>query len=126
LGEPAGVEEKEFQLWKDGVGEEIDVKDKQEEELEGGQTETMRSQVREESSGDGLGRVLDFEEGFVAGKEDLNSVTRLEQGESRAGRKKSLDIWNFGSLAIEMAEIVKMYNWEKIKSTIFRPLRLIV
>jgi hypothetical protein len=45
--------------------------------------------------------------GVVAGKEDLNSVTRLEQGGSRAERKESLDEWNFGSLAIVMAEIVK-------------------
>jgi hypothetical protein len=31
----------------------------------------------------------------VAGKEDLNGVTRLEQGELRAERKESLDNWNF-------------------------------
>jgi hypothetical protein len=46
--------------------------------------------------------------GFVAGKEDLSSYTRLEQGGSRAERKKSLDEWNFASLAIAMAEIVKI------------------
>jgi hypothetical protein len=38
----------------------------------------------------------------------LNSVTRLEQGRSRAERKKSLDEWNFGTLAIVKAEIVKI------------------
>jgi hypothetical protein len=37
----------------------------------------------------------------------LNSITRLEQGGMRAERKKSLDEWNFRSLAIAMAEIVK-------------------
>jgi hypothetical protein len=53
------------------------------------------------------GRDTDFERGFVAGKEDLNSVIRLEQGGLRAERKESLDEWNFGSLAIAVAEIVK-------------------
>jgi hypothetical protein len=48
-------------------------------------------------------RDTDFEGGFVAGKEDFNSVTRL-----RAERKKRLDEWNFGPLAIVMAEIVKI------------------
>jgi hypothetical protein len=46
--------------------------------------------------------------GFVTGKEDLNTVTRLVQGGSRAERKKSLDEWNFRLLAIAMAEIVKI------------------
>jgi hypothetical protein len=46
--------------------------------------------------------------GFVAGKEELNSLTRLEQGGSRAEEKESLDERNFGSLAIVMAEIVKI------------------
>jgi hypothetical protein len=46
--------------------------------------------------------------GFVTGKEDLNSVTRLEEGGSRAERKESLDKWNFRSLAIVMEEIVKI------------------
>jgi hypothetical protein len=46
--------------------------------------------------------------GFVTGKEDLNSVTRLEQGGLRAERKESLDEWNFRSLAVVMAEIVKI------------------
>jgi hypothetical protein len=46
LGEPAGVEEGESESGKDGVGEEIDVEDWQE-ELGGGQTEPMRSQVKE-------------------------------------------------------------------------------
>jgi hypothetical protein len=41
-------------------------------------------------------------------------------------REKSLDIRNFRSLAIAMAEIVKMYKCVKIKGTIFRPLGLIV
>jgi hypothetical protein len=38
----------------------------------------------------------------------LNSVTRLEQGGLKAERKKSLDGWNFRSLAVAMAEIVKI------------------
>jgi hypothetical protein len=45
--------------------------------------------------------------GVVTGKENLRSVTRLEQGGLRAERKESLEKWNFGSLAIVMAEIVK-------------------
>jgi hypothetical protein len=53
------------------------------------------------------GRDTDFERGFVAGKEDLKSMTRLEQGRLRAERKESLDEWNFGSFAIAMAEIAK-------------------
>jgi hypothetical protein len=44
LGEPAGVEEGGSESWEDKVGEEIDVEDWQE-ELEGGQTEPVRSQV---------------------------------------------------------------------------------
>jgi hypothetical protein len=101
------------------VGEEIDVEDWQEEELGGGQTETLRSQVREESSGEESGRVFNFEE-------SLNGFIRLEQGGSRAEREKSLDLWKFRPLAIAMAEIVKFYKCVKIKSTIFRPLGLIV
>jgi hypothetical protein len=54
--------------------------------------------------------------GFVTGKEDLNSIARLEQGGLRAERKESLDKWNFRSLAIAMAEIVR------IRGTVFRPL----
>jgi hypothetical protein len=50
----------------------------------------------------------------------------LEQGGSRAEGEKSLDIQNFGPLAIAMAEIVKIYKCVKIKSTILRPLGLIV
>jgi hypothetical protein len=38
----------------------------------------------------------------------LNSIVRLEQGGLRAERKKSLDVWNLGSLAVAMAEIVKI------------------
>jgi hypothetical protein len=50
----------------------------------------------------------------------LNGVTRLEQGRSRVEREKSFDIWNFGSLIIAIAEIVKIYKCVKIKSTIFQ------
>jgi hypothetical protein len=62
LGEPDGVEERGSESWKDKVREGIDVEDWWE-ELGGGQTEPMRSQVREESSGEGLvgGRDTDFE-----------------------------------------------------------------
>jgi hypothetical protein len=52
LGELAGVEEGWSESWEDGVGEEVDVEDRQE-ELGGGQTEPVRSQVREESPGEG-------------------------------------------------------------------------
>jgi hypothetical protein len=38
----------------------------------------------------------------------LNSITRLEQGRLKAERKKSLDEWNFRSVAFAMAEIVKI------------------
>jgi hypothetical protein len=55
------VEEGGSEPWEDGVGEEIDVEDWREEEFRGGQTKPMRSQVREESSGEGTGRVLNFE-----------------------------------------------------------------
>jgi hypothetical protein len=44
----------------------------------------------------------------------LNSIKRLEQGASRTERKESLDEWNFGSLAIAMAEIVKIEKCVKI------------
>jgi hypothetical protein len=37
----------------------------------------------------------------------LNSVTGLGQGGLKAERKESLDKWDFGSLAVAMAEIVK-------------------
>jgi hypothetical protein len=50
LGEPAGVEEGGSESWEDGVEEEIDVEDWWEEDLGGGQTEPVRSQVREKSS----------------------------------------------------------------------------
>jgi hypothetical protein len=95
--------------WEDKVGEEIDVEDWWE-ELGGGQTEPVRSQVREASSEGGsvAGRDTDFEGGFVTGKEDFNSITRLEQGRLRAERKKSLEEWNFESFAIAMAEIAKI------------------
>jgi hypothetical protein len=46
--------------------------------------------------------------GFVTGKEDLNSITRMEQIGSRAEGKKTLDKWNFRSLAVVIAEIVKI------------------
>jgi hypothetical protein len=34
-------------------------------------------------------RDTDFERGFITGKEDLNSITGLEQGELRAEGKKA-------------------------------------
>jgi hypothetical protein len=46
--------------------------------------------------------------GVVAGKQDLNSITGLEQGGLRAERMKSLNIWNLAPLAIAMTEIVKI------------------
>jgi hypothetical protein len=58
------VEEVGSESWEDGVGEEIDVEDWREEELGGGQTEPVRSQVREESSGEGSGGVLNLEGGL--------------------------------------------------------------
>jgi hypothetical protein len=59
-------------------------------------------------------------------QEGFERVTRLKQGGLRVEGEKSLDIWNFRSFAIAMAEIVKIYKCVKIKSTIFRPLGLIV
>jgi hypothetical protein len=59
------VEEEGSESREDGMGEEIEVEDWREEELGDGQTEPMRSQVREESSGEGLGRVLSFEGGLL-------------------------------------------------------------
>jgi hypothetical protein len=50
----------------------------------------------------------------------LNGITILEQEGLRVERKKSLEIWNLGSIAIVMAEIVKIYKCVKIKSTIFQ------
>jgi hypothetical protein len=38
----------------------------------------------------------------------LNNVTRLEWGGLREERKESLDEWNFRSLAVAMAETVKI------------------
>jgi hypothetical protein len=59
------VEEGGSELWEDGVEEEIEVEDWWE-ELGGGQTEPMRSQVREESfEGSSMGgRDTDFEGGL--------------------------------------------------------------
>jgi hypothetical protein len=57
LGEPAGVEEGRSEPLEDGVGEEIDIEYWWEEKLGGRETEPVRSQVREESSGEGSGRV---------------------------------------------------------------------
>jgi hypothetical protein len=57
------------------------------------------------------GRGTDFEGNLSLARrtsKSCNSVTRLEQGGSRAERKESLDEWNFGSLAVAMAEIVKI------------------
>jgi hypothetical protein len=71
--------------WEDKMGEEIDVEDWQE-ELGGGQTELVRSQVQQ-----------------FSGRE------RHEfEGGLRAERKESLDEWNFRSRAVAMAEIVKI------------------
>jgi hypothetical protein len=64
------------------------------------------SQIREEFSGEESGIVLNFAGGFFAGKEDLNGIIRLEQGGSRT--EKSLDIVNFGPLAIALADILKI------------------
>jgi hypothetical protein len=58
------VEEGGSESGEDRVGEEIDVEDWQE-ELGGGQMEPVRSQVREDSSGEGSGGVLDFEGGLL-------------------------------------------------------------
>jgi hypothetical protein len=44
------VEEGGFELWENGVGEETGVEDWREEKLGDGQTEPVRSKVREESS----------------------------------------------------------------------------
>jgi hypothetical protein len=108
LGEPAEVEEGGSESWEDGVGEEIDVEDWRE-ELGGGQTEPMRSQEREESSeGGSVGRRdTDF------GGEGCHWQGGFEQhykiGAGRVeSKKESLNEWNLGSLAVAMAEIVKI------------------
>jgi hypothetical protein len=83
LGKPAEVEERGSESWEDGVEEEIDVEDWWE-ELGGGQREPMRSQVREESSGEGLGGVLDFEGGLLLARRTWT----LLQDWSREGREQ--------------------------------------
>jgi hypothetical protein len=57
-----GWKKRGSESWEDKVGEEIEVEDWRE-ELGGGQTEPVRSQVREKSSGEGSvgGRDTDFE-----------------------------------------------------------------
>jgi hypothetical protein len=95
--------EGESELWEDGLGEEIKVEDWWE-ELGGGQTEPMRSHVREESAGEGTGGVLDLG-GVVAGKEDLNSIIGLEQGGLRVEKEESLNVWNLGPHAIAMQKL---------------------
>jgi hypothetical protein len=86
LGEPAGVKERGSESWKDGAGEEIDVVYWWEEELGGGQTEPVRSQVREESSEGGSvgGRDTYFEGGRWQGvfeKCYKIGAERVESGE---------------------------------------------
>jgi hypothetical protein len=51
---------KGVESWEDEVSEEIEVEDWWE-ELGGGEMESVRSQVREESSGEGSAGVLNFE-----------------------------------------------------------------
>jgi hypothetical protein len=63
FGRASRVEEWESESWVDRVGEEIEVEDWWE-ELGSGQTGLVRSQVREELSGEGSGGVLDFEGGL--------------------------------------------------------------
>jgi hypothetical protein len=92
---------------EDGVGEEIDVEDWWE-ELGDGQTEPVRSQVREESSGEGSGRVLNFEGGGVYHWQGGFERHYKIGAERVKNRKKSLDVWNFRPLAIVMAEIFKI------------------
>jgi hypothetical protein len=73
--------------WEDGVGEEIDVEDWREEELGGGQTEPVRSQVKEESSGEGSGRVLNFQ-GYL-------SLAKIGAGRVNSREKEKLGRMEF-------------------------------
>jgi hypothetical protein len=66
LGYSSGVEGGGSESREDGIGEQIEVEDWRE-ELGSGQTEPVRSQVREESSEGGSvgGRDTDFERGLL-------------------------------------------------------------
>jgi hypothetical protein len=94
FGELAGVEEGGFEPKEDGVGEEIDVEDWQEEELGGKQTEPVRSQVREESSGEGSGRVLNFE-GVCHWQGGFEQHYRIGAGGVESGEKQKLGHMEF-------------------------------
>jgi hypothetical protein len=102
------VEEGGSESWEDGVGKEIEVEDRQE-ELGGRQVEPMRSQVREESSEGGSvrGRDTDFGVGGCHWQGGFEQHYKIG-AERVKSRKESLDKWNLGSLAVVMAEIVKI------------------
>jgi hypothetical protein len=70
------------------VGEEIDAEDWWE-ELGGGQTEPVRSQVKEESLGEGLGGVLDFE-GDLSLEGGLKQHCKIAAGKVESGEKEKL------------------------------------
>jgi hypothetical protein len=90
------------QGWKKGgLSQEIDVEDWRE-ELGGGQTEPVRSQ--ESSVG---GRDTDFE-GVCHWQGGFEQHYKIGKGRVESGEKENLDIWNFGPLAMVMAEIVKI------------------
>jgi hypothetical protein len=84
------------------VGEEIEVEG-QWEELGGGQMEPVRSQVREFSGRERhrlWGRCCCWQGGF-------EQHCKIGAGRVES-RKESLDEWNLGSLAVVMAEIIKI------------------
>jgi hypothetical protein len=71
-----------------GVGEEIEVEHWWE-ELGGGQTEPVRLQVREESSGEGSGGVLDFE-GVCHWQGGFEQCCRIGAGRLESREKEKL------------------------------------
>jgi hypothetical protein len=89
------VEEAGSESWEDGVGEEIDVEDWRE-ELGGGQMEPVRSQVREESSGEGSGGVLNSEGwGGCCCQKGFEQRYRIEAGRVESREKEKLGCMEF-------------------------------
>jgi hypothetical protein len=56
----------------------------------------------------------------------MEGVARFKKDRSRLKREESLDIWDLGPLAVAVAKIVKICKCVEVKSTVFRPLGLII
>jgi hypothetical protein len=56
----------------------------------------------------------------------LEDVARFNKGGSRLKIEKSLDIWELGSFANEVAEVVQVSKGVEVKSVVFMPLGLII